>query len=59
MLGFTLSRLNTGVSLGTANIFAYLLLFVVGVFLASSIAIAYIYIRKHRRENPAPAASSV
>jgi len=49
--------LSSGVSLGTADTFAYLMLVVVGIFLVSSVAIAYIYIRKNRRENPAPAAS--
>ncbi len=49
--------LSSGVSLGTANTFAYLMLVVVGIFLVSSAAIAYIFLRKNRRENPAPATS--
>jgi uncharacterized membrane protein len=54
-----LSRLlSSGVSPSTANTFAYLMLVVVGVFLVSSAAIAYIYVRKARRENQAAAASS-
>jgi len=52
MFGF-FSRLSSGVSPSTANTFAYLMLVVVGIFLVSSVAIAYIYIRKNRRENPA------
>jgi len=52
------TMLSSGVSAGTATTFAYLMLAVVGIFLVSSVAIAYIYIRKNRRENPAPAASS-
>lgn len=44
--------LSSGVSLGTANIFAYLMLVVVGIFIVASVTIAYIYIRKNRRENP-------
>lgn len=49
--------LSSNVSLSTANTFAYLMLVIVGLFLVSSVAIAYFYIRKNRRENPAPAAS--
>lgn len=49
--------LSSGVSPGTANTFAYLMLVVVGVFLVSSAAIAYIFLRKNRRENPASPAS--
>jgi uncharacterized membrane protein len=50
--------LSSGVSPATANTFAYLMLMVVGIFLVSSVAIAYIYIRKNKRENPAAAPSS-
>lgn len=58
MFGIVRDVLTSGVSPGTANVFAYLMLVVVGVFLVSSAAIAYIYIRKNRRENQTPAASS-
>jgi len=54
MFGF----LTSGVSLGTADTFAYLMLVVVGIFLVSSVAIAYFYIRKNKRENSAAASSS-
>ncbi len=47
--------LASGVSPETANTFAYLMLVVVGVFLVSSALIAYIYLKKNKRENPAPA----
>ena len=57
MFGFVTRVLSSGVSPGTANIFAYLMLVVVGIFLVSSVAIAYIYLRKNRRENPSPAAN--
>jgi hypothetical protein len=57
MFGIVRDMLSSGVSPGTANSFAYLMLVIVGVFLVASAAIAYIYIRKSRRENPAPAAS--
>ena len=52
-----LGHLGSGVSPGTANTLAYLMLVVVGIFLVSSATIAYIYIRKNRRENPAPASN--
>ena len=57
MFGFTQGHLSTGVSASTANTLAYLMLVVVGIFLVSSVAIAYIYIRKNRRENPAPSSA--
>jgi hypothetical protein len=59
MNGLTSRLLSSGVSLGTANTFAYLMLAVVGVFLVSSALIAYIFLRKNRRENPRPPASPV
>lgn len=58
MLSFLSSYLKSGVSVGMANTLAYVMLVVVGIFLVSSATIAYIYIRKNRRENPAPATSS-
>ena len=38
------------VSLGTANLLAYLVLVVIAVFLISGPAIIYIYYRKHKKE---------
>ncbi len=58
MTGIASNLLSSGVSLGTANIFAYLMLALVAVFLVSSAAIAYIYLKKNKRENPKPAAST-
>jgi len=57
MFGLANRMLSSGVSPSTANTLAYLMLAVVAIFLVSSVAIAYIYIRKNRRENPAPAAT--
>jgi preprotein translocase subunit SecG len=57
MFGHLAKFLASGVSASTANTFAYLMLVVVGIFLVTSAAIAYIYIRKNRRENPAPASN--
>jgi uncharacterized membrane protein len=57
LLGILAGLLSSGVSPDTANTFAYLILAVVGVLLVSSALIAYIYLKKNRRENPTPAAT--
>lgn len=56
-MGMFSGLLSSGVSPDTANIFAYLMLVVVGVFLVSTAAIAYIFLKKNKRENPNAATS--
>jgi ABC-type antimicrobial peptide transport system permease subunit len=56
MLGIVSGLLNSGISLGTADILAYLM-FAVAVFLVASAVIAYIFLRKNKRETPTPSVS--
>jgi len=56
-MGILFGLLGSGVSPDTANIFAYLMLAVVGVFLVSSAIIAYIFLRKNKKENQTPPVS--
>jgi hypothetical protein len=60
MVFLSLATLGTlAVSLGTANLLAYLMLAIVVVLLVSGPVIVYIYYKKHRKEaGVAPATTS-
>ena len=57
-MGIGFAAFLSNVSASTANMFAYVILAVVAIFLIVSTAIVIIYRRKNRRENPSNPAKS-